>query len=131
MFLHRKLGDHDLEMFSIGIRPPPLYIREDHGRLKDSTLNCQKIHLLPSFTLFQPSCYSLHLSKRFIGILGGLAGPRTTLGMLLPDGSSQEAFSGFCGIGRALDRPNCSVDRFSRSWSCLLRVSGRVQPRSS
>jgi hypothetical protein len=30
VFSHRKLGDHDLEMFSIGIRPPLLYIREDH-----------------------------------------------------------------------------------------------------
>ena len=42
---NKKLGDYDLELFSIGIRSPPLYIREDHGRLKDLTLNCQKTHL--------------------------------------------------------------------------------------
>jgi hypothetical protein len=131
MFSHRKLGDHDLEMFLIGIRPPPLYIQEDHGRLKDPTLSHQKIHLLPSFTLLQPSCCSLHLSVRFIGVLGSLAGPRTTLGVLLPNGSSQEAFPGFCGIGRALDWPNRSLDWFSHSWSCLLLVLGCVQPRVS
>jgi hypothetical protein len=120
-----------LEMYLIGRRPPPLYIREDHDRLKDPTLSRQKIHLLPSFTLFQPSCCSLHLSVRFISVLGSRAGPRTTLGVLLPDGSSREAFPGFCGIGRALDRPNHSLDWFSHSWSYLLLVSCCVQLRVS
>jgi hypothetical protein len=39
MFLHRKLEDYDLDWFSIRIRLPPLYISEDHGPLKDPTLN--------------------------------------------------------------------------------------------
>jgi hypothetical protein len=83
--------------------------------MEGSNTQLSKIHLLPSFILFQPSYCSLHLSARFIGILGGLAGPRTNLGMLLPDRSSREAFPGFCGVGRALDRPNHSLDQFSRS----------------
>jgi hypothetical protein len=94
--------------------------------MKDPTPNHQKIHVLPSFTLFQHSCCSLDLFARFIAILGGLADPKPTLGMLLLDGSFQKTFLDFCSVGRALDRPNHSLDRFSGSWSCLLRVSGCV-----
>jgi len=55
----------------------------------------------------------MHLSTRFIGVLGSLADPRTTLGMLLPDGSPQEVFPGLCGEGRLNIRPNQFLDRFS------------------
>jgi len=95
------------------IRVPPLYILEDHGRLKDPTLNPLFYIYYPTFAVFHPSCCLMHLSARFIGVLGSLANPRTTLGMLLHDGSPREVFPGLCGGGRLNIRPNQFLDQFS------------------
>jgi hypothetical protein len=124
LFSHRKREEYVLDSFPTRIRPPPLYISEDNGRLKNTTLN-HLFHLfIQVLPFFQPSWWSLHLFMRFIGVLGGLADPRETLGMHLPDGSSREVFLAFCGEGLALDRPNRPLDWFHRSLSCLLHVIG-------
>jgi len=76
-FRHEKLRDWLLNMFPTGIRPPPLYKWEDHSRLRNPTSNCQKTHLLPFCpNSFYPCCSS-RLSTRFVGVLCGLADPRT------------------------------------------------------
>jgi hypothetical protein len=93
--------------------PTPYKIRGT-WLIEFSTIRSSKYIYYSKFYLFQPPYCLLHLSMRFINVLGGLASPRTTLGVLLPNGSSREAFPGFCGVGRALDRPNRSLDRFSR-----------------
>ena len=75
LFSCRKHEDYDLDLFPTGIRPTPLYISEDHGRLKDLTSN----HLFTSITPFYPtspiSYCPLHLFMRSSGVLGGLADP--------------------------------------------------------
>jgi hypothetical protein len=52
--------------------------------------------LYPFYSFFDPSCCSAHLLARFVGILGGLSGPRTSSmcssSMGLP-GRSTGAFS--------------------------------------
>jgi hypothetical protein len=130
MFLRRKHGDCTFWTSSWNKTTLSIYIRGSRLIEESNTQSSFYIYY-PIFTLLHLSCCSLHLSARFIGVLGDLAGPRTTLDILLHDGSSWETFPGFCDVGWALDRSNRSLDRFSRSWSCLLYVWGYVQPRVS
>ena len=124
-FQHTRFHVENIEntigmCFPTVIRPPPLYILEDHGWLKDPTLNCLFYINYPTFIFFQLFRYSLHLSARSTAFLGCLVDPRTTLSVLLPSRSSWVVFSGFCAKGRTLGWPNRSLHRFSRSLELLV-----------
>jgi hypothetical protein len=67
---HGKLANCVLEMFPTKIRPPSLYILEDHCRLRYLTFNRKKHNAyltsyLQTLVFSKPLC----LSTRFIGIL--------------------------------------------------------------
>jgi len=67
LFWCGKLGERILDLFPTGIRPPPLYILEDHGWLSYPTSNRSFLHLLsflPYFSNLLPFGGSLREIRR-------------------------------------------------------------------
>lgn len=87
-------------------------------------------HLLSFFLPFATLLLFAASLREIYRCLDGLAGSRTTLDVVLSEGSFWMVLLGFCDKGRALDWSKLSLHRFSRFWSCLLRVSGWLQPRT-
>lgn len=87
VFLCGKHGAHGLNLFLILIRPPSLYIWEDHNRLRISTSNCRNQSTTPFLPIFPLLCRLSRNLVRFGGILvGGLGWSLDTLHVLLSDG---------------------------------------------
>jgi len=82
-FWHMKLRERVLEIFSTGIRPAPLYVREDHGYLSSHLFNCQKHKIIYSLALFS-SPQSLLLSNKFLHRFVGFLGNFLVLGRAPP-----------------------------------------------
>jgi hypothetical protein len=73
---------------------PSTYMRGSRP-IERSNIQSSFLHLLHFCPFSLISCYSLHLSARSNGILGGLADARTTSDVYLSDRSSWEVFSSF------------------------------------
>ena len=63
IFSRRKQGGYDLDLFSTGIRLPPLYISKEQS-IEGPNTQSSFLHLLPFFyPIFPASHYPLHLSR--------------------------------------------------------------------
>jgi hypothetical protein len=107
-----KLENYDSERFSIGIKPPPLYILEDQGQLSYPTH--KKTNILPLFYPLLPSTYSSHslLSLQYWWIDDGSSRA------VKPARAAQTRRTPRRGPSRA-----CGVSGFKRPHRCVLHIT--------